>query len=423
MEDANITDSLELKLPGVPITVPFDSLVPGVDASSLRAALGVASDGCTVHVRWARVGRRAMLLHIYDALAAAGAPVPCPARNDALAGWDDMHRVAVAPSVGGPLTVESGAGGRPVVLNNSFSPLLERSEDCVNHIWAVVTALRFPLEAFEKLHLNIATELFERFGRAAGDPGLPPVFVKSYRYRGVVAPLLVWYCIHEAEVVCMLQEFLHCRYGLLVPESRVWYWELLPSNVNMRTVGVNFHNAGILPSLRFILRHAIPTSRVGDPAVAQATAERLGARPAGRMHSEYGRGICALWLGDDVFFYMEQAVPAGDQTTTEVTVLDCRLPDNHRELPGWVADLIAEIAGLQTVFVHRTIDACLDTFSWLLVCGASCPHFSGNLGRRHCACCAPSTGRRSPCIGSPCSCVECRPPRRPNKRRTHKPGW
>jgi hypothetical protein len=132
-----------------------------------------------------------MLLHIYDALAASGTPVPCPARNDALAGWDDMHRVAVAPSVGGPLTVESGAGGRPVVLNNSFSPLLERSEDCVNHIWAVVTALRFPLEAFEKLHLNIATELFERFGRAAGDPGLPPVFVKSYRYRGVVAPLLV----------------------------------------------------------------------------------------------------------------------------------------------------------------------------------------------------------------------------------------
>ena len=355
----SISDDLVLHLAGG-VSVPFDAHVPGITPESLRAALAVAPDGVTVHVRWAHVERRAVLVHLYDALAVAGTAPPQPPRADALLAWDDMHQVG-HPS--NELQVV-GPGERPIALQESFSSLLVESHECINHVRAIVEGLRFPLAVFETLHLNIATELFERFGRTAPgsqNNGAPPVvFVKSYRYKGVVAPLLLWYIIHEQEVLCMLQEFLHVRFGGAVPEAYVWCWQLLPANVNLRTVGANFHNAGILPSLRFLLRYGTPTARVADPVVTVATAERLGNRHPWRMITEYGRNVCALWIGDDVFFYVEQTPRGSDGAPGGIT--DCRAPDTHTELPPWVLHLLADVAGVQTLYVQRTVDASLAHF-------------------------------------------------------------
>ena len=279
--------------------------------------------------------------------------MPAPPRAEALAAWDDMHQVAV---------VGAAPSEQSVVLDAGFDPLLVRAEDgmYVNHVWMICRALRFPQAQFERLHMNIAAELHDRFGRAGGgaeEVRLPSAFLSSYRYRGCLAPLLVWYCIHEQTVFCMLQEFLHLRYAHLVPEVRVWYWELLPSDANLNVVGERFHAAGLLPSLRYLLEYAtnLPVAdrtHLHDSTCAATHAGRAG---PDALSTPAGSGRHTLWLGKDAFFYVEA-------TERDTTFANSRAPDHHGELPPWVLSLLQSAGAGDPFTLQRNLDVGLSHF-------------------------------------------------------------
>lgn len=102
--------------------------------------------------------------------------------------------------------------------------------------------------------------------------------------------------IHEQEVLCMLQEFLHVRYSH-IPGASVWYWQLLPYYVNLENVGRHFHAAELLPSLRQLIRLALGGQHICEIDVERV--HRLGQRLDGQLSTNYGSGRHSLWLGAD----------------------------------------------------------------------------------------------------------------------------
>ena len=345
----------------------FDTTVPGVDVKSIENMLVVGEDG--LHMRWSRCPTRAAVLHVYDCLCACGIHDVQPTKTEALLGWDEMHpSTALVPISDGSIK-EWGVPsmGDVLSLGDSFEDLLDQAHDVyVNHVWMMCEGLKFPVPEFEKAHLHIASELFHRCTnevalRPNGDPTgfvQPHVFVRSYRCKGVIAPLLVWYqtgdgyptmscvCIHEHEVKCMLQEFLHVRYPH-VPSATVWYWQLLPYYTNLETVGRHFDLAELLPSLRQLMRLVLggrEPNRMGSERV-----ERLGQRLYNQLSTDHGNGRHTLWLGTDAFFYVEQQ--------SDNALINVRLPATHKELPPWVLSLLMDMGHTKDPFaLEKTVD-------------------------------------------------------------------
>ena len=205
--------------------VEFDPRVPGIDVPSLSEML-MTQDG-TVHVRWSQCTTRTALLHVYDTLAAFGFTNVHPEKKEALEGWDGMHMstalVTVQPPDTDPAWVICPAGD-VVSLGPTFDALVSADHDVyINHVWVILKSLELPEEIFKEMHLHLASELFQRCTNENQTSMRPHVFVRSYRYRGAVAPLLVWYRVHEDQVTCMLQELLHVRFPF-VPSTQVCTW-------------------------------------------------------------------------------------------------------------------------------------------------------------------------------------------------------
>ena len=354
MQVAQVNDTLRITWQNH--TMDLD-MVPGVDVASVEAILAPQPD--RVNVRWSRCKSRVALLHIYDSLIAIGVPVN-PPKADALLAWEELHPppTLVSPNPDstelqlGPVS----QGARVIILNNGFDPLLKMDNEMyINHVWAICTALRFPLQSFEMAHVAIASELFQRCTADTNpeNSGIrPQVFVRSYRYQGVVSPLLLWYKIQEHEVLCALQEFLHVRFPY-VPQAVVWHWQLLPYHTNIANLGQHFDRRQILPSLRSLLRFAA----VGVP-VDQLDLSRLNTRAQfhpDRISMEYGSGQCALFLGEDIFFYMEDK-----SEKCPNPLLNVRLPASHTELPTWVMHILYEASKDMDAFaIARNVDSYL----------------------------------------------------------------
>ena len=332
----------------------FDTAVSGISKDVVESMLTSSKD--QLFVRWSRIPTRVALLHVYDCLAAAGINVQ-PNKSEALSAWDDMHVVSIS-SVASPQAEEPTwvQPGRAMVLDEGFTPLLKMDGDAyINHVGAICTALQFPIADFERLHVGIASELFQRWSQDMGGDlaGLrPQVFVRSYKRHGVISPLLVWYQIHEQEVVCLLQEFLHVRFPH-IPKAVVWYWQLLPYHANLHNIGRYFDAEEILPSLDKLLKFASSDRKQGK--VNPADVERRGMQPSDRMAIDYGNGLCAMWLGNDVFFFVE--VSAQDQINP---LRNVRAPINHSEIPTWAMDLLSETnPGVDRFSLARNVDSFL----------------------------------------------------------------
>ena len=352
-------------------SVPFDARVPGMDglAEAVTAVAAPDETGGRAHVlvHWPRVPRQAMLTHLYDVLERHGIDAR-PARAEALTAWRDMHPTPppAEPTTSTAVTASTAAaaavrmdvdGGAPVQVTEGFAPLLVRQDKgmYINHVWVTCTALGFPLEDFEKHHASLAADVWDRFTRpsaATDEPRMPVPFVKAYRYRDTVAPLLVWYCIHEQAVVCIFQEYLHLRYGH-IPRVCCWYWQLLPDTANLNVVGEQFHEAGILPSLRWLVQYA-----------TEGIPYRMACEAARSMHGRnvdqeaLGPGAHAYWLGGDVFFFVRA------ETKDQATANNCRAPDAHGELPRWVMPMLRELTEgkLDGFNLQRNVDICLAHF-------------------------------------------------------------
>lgn len=201
-------DEISITLPSG-VSLSFDAGMPGLSLSLLGDALKFGDDGKQAHVRWQRVPRRALLQHLYDTLSLHNIATTPPLAA-ALAAWDELHPTSPSNNIvalnqhhlhpGGEVSMTDS---RPLDLDEPSSTglasLLVRSETAayVNHVWAICGALKFPMVHFERYHLHIATELLEYFTRnSANNNNMWPhafrhPFVRSYRYRGVVVPLLV----------------------------------------------------------------------------------------------------------------------------------------------------------------------------------------------------------------------------------------
>ena len=319
----------------------FDPAVPGVDAETVKQLL--RPTGEVVHIGWSRCPTRAALLHVYDTLASAGLTSLHPSKADALLGWDEMHPASTALVTIEPAPTPPAAWGVSpspdvLMLGDSFDELLDaESPQYVNHVGIICKTLQFPLAYFEEIHLHAASELFQRCTAESAQSVLPHVFVRSYRFKGVVAPLLVWYRVHEYQVTCMLQEFLHVRYPH-IPNAVVWYWQLLPYHANVELVGKGFDDEEVLPSLRNLLRYAA----VSRQPIRDVDAERLfarGQKDANQICTRYGQQRCALWLGTHVFFYVERDTHEPGNELTNV-----RIPSTYQELPPWVMHLLVEVS-------------------------------------------------------------------------------
>ena len=337
--------------------IELDPTVPNVNCLGIESML--APQGNQMCVRWSRCKSRVTLLHIYDCLIAAGVPIH-PPKADALVAWDELHpSTSVTPVTSDSADMQMGVpsqGGRVMMLGDSFDQLLKMdNETYINHVWVICQALHFPMAVFEGFHVAIASELFQRCtSENTGDTvGVrPQVFIRSYRYKNVVSPLLVWYRIQENEVICALQEFLHVRFSH-VPQAVVWYWQLLPYYVNVSNMGRNMDAEELLPSVRKLLKFA--AVKASSEHIDMERLHIRGQRHSDRMSTEYGNGICALWVGEDVFFYVEDK---SDQVLGALR--NVRLPSNHSELPGWVMELLRE-ASMSTDFfgIARNVDSYL----------------------------------------------------------------
>jgi hypothetical protein len=335
--------------------VVLDPSVPGVEATHIAPMISVNDQ--VVHICWSKSQTRAALMHLYDALAAAGITAVHPPKADALLGWQEMHpSTALVPVENKESEWGIATTGDVILLGDTFDALLEsESEVYINHVWVICNMLQFPVSSFEGIHLHIATELFQRCTGDKPSNAMPHVFVRSYRFKGVVAPLLVWYRVHEHQVTCMLQEFLHVRYAH-IPNAAVWYWQLLPYHVNLNHVGKVFDAEEILPSLRRLLCYAaVPKAPIGelDPDRLQCR----GQKQADRIATDYGGDRHALWLGTEVFFYVE-GVGDGNPLT------NVRIPISYQELPPWVMALLCEVShGTDAFAIGMNVNTYLHTLS------------------------------------------------------------
>ena len=342
--------------------VELDPCVPGISSEALTRTLS-PSEGA-VHIRWSRCKELATVLHLYDCFAVGGIPV-IPEKKEAVCGWKELHSKSSPTSnlQADPAAFNSTQAPRPLVLANSFASLLQADDTYINHVHAICARLQFPLTHFERSHVSIASELFQR---CANDPGKvtegrpqPQVFVRSYTYNGVLTPLLVWYRIHETEILCMLQEFLHVRFPQ-VPGMAVWYWQLLPYYVNTNNVGNNFDLFGVLPSLNKLVSHAAVSRNPVELNLKHL--QIRGQRLRDELHVEYGKGVCSLWLGKHVFFYVEREHT--EDTDTEDApphqLRNVTTPANHRELPHWVLEFLGDMStGTDAFAMAKNVDSYL----------------------------------------------------------------
>ena len=125
---------------------------------------------------------------------------------------------------------------------------------------------------------------------------------------------------------------------------------MLPYHANLDHIGRNFDAEDILPSLRKLIQY---TAAVRRPVELNHERVALRGRRSGRdLSTQYGQGRSALWVGMDVFFYVE------DETTETVT--NVRVPTTHTELPPWVLDLLQEAnRGLEIFAIQRNVDSYL----------------------------------------------------------------
>lgn len=245
--------------------------------------------------------------------------------------------------------------GRGATTVTSLETLARRTTEAlfINHVWVICHVLKFPLSLFEQHHINIATELCDRVVHLKG---APRAFVRSYRFQGVVVPLLVWHSMYEQQVICMVQEVLHLRFPN-IPQARVWHWQLLPSPTPIHLIAQRFNETGILPSWSGLLHYAAPrASNATVHSIPFETVRSIGGHDdPTRMHTEYSNGIMALWIGEEVFFCVE--LPS--ETNSQLT--NIRLPENHRDLPPWVLNLVCQVAQASKVD-EFTVIKCVDSF-------------------------------------------------------------
>lgn len=186
----------------------------------------------------------------------------------------------------------------------------------------------------------------------------PEPTIHGYVMNGHAVPLLVWLRAYEGVVTALIQEYLHVVFHMF-PECRVWHWTLLSTHFPPTLVGRRFRTTEMYPSFHSI-RHAVCGDGV-DP-VTFADLEVQSGRLLGdpdRIHMDtvYGdTGVTALWLGDEVFFYVADA---------DTDVFNVRLPHSHRDLPPWVVPLLQEHAPrpLAGPILIRNVDAYLENLA------------------------------------------------------------
>ena len=281
----------------------------------------------------------------------------------AATGGGDHHQLAVRPPPAASDLVAAD-GDRMVAVLAAALALGDRDPRAgVNHLWILREALGLPVALLERLHASLAVDLAERVA-----PLTPRATVRAYRCGDLELPLLCWFPHQRTAAVCMLQEFLHVAYGGHVPECRVWHWMVLPFNAVVNLVGRRFEEAGLWPSWRGLVRYAAPPTVVGGSSNADVPFDALeahGARLAmdplrTHMHTAYGGGAVAVWLGEDVLFVVDTTVAPGGDAATAV-----RLPERCADLPPWVVSLLVERThgALDEQAVRRNVDAYLEWFA------------------------------------------------------------
>jgi hypothetical protein len=165
----------------------------------------------------------------------------------------------------------------------------------------------------------------------------------------------------------------------------MWHWQLLPRDVNLLTLGLSFARAALLPSLRDLVTHCVPshvnTTTCLDAVMTVAQRERncgtrlrekspvqTGEEPQARrpdrirrdrrlgvpsLTTMYGNGLGVLWLGQEMFMYVDDG-PDG--------LTGWRLPREHLEVPSWVVRAVAESTGADLYTIRRHVDRYLELF-------------------------------------------------------------
>lgn len=144
----------------------------------------------------------------------------------------------------------------------------------------------------------------------------------------------------------------------------MWHWQLLPRDVNLLTVGRGFHRAGLLPSLRELVLHTVPTragplgqgERVAQAVEALAQRERIcgvSTDAPAPLWSGYAGGVGILWLGQEAFLFVDDA-PDG--------LTGARVPRGQHELAPWILPAIADTCTTDLFTVQRQADRFLEDF-------------------------------------------------------------
>lgn len=388
-------------------------------ASTLRSILRPPPEGAaasTVYVRWNRVKQRAQLHLVYDVLSQHGFRGQ-PPKAEALSAWDDLHRCDEIPLSEG-IVMEGGGGTDelprtqqqqqqaeaqdtpvdhhadaeveslppPPAPGNATGPLVlcgtqdldervrriqslddlmqpDDGDVFVNHLWILGKVLRVPRDALEAQHAAIGSDLFERVRGISPQP-----VVRGYVYNRLTVPLLLWLRSYQDRVVLMLTEYMHLCHPR-VGSTRISAWQLLPTHAPVHLVARRFENMGILPSWRGLVRYALPSLAHPGPDVEslERHAGRLVTdRERCHMTTECGGGLMTMWLGQEVFFYVElpESAEAAKGEGHHHPPPQIRLPTQPEELPPWCMDLLLDLAGqeMDPHCVRRNVSEYLDWF-------------------------------------------------------------
>lgn len=133
---------------------------------------------------------------------------------------------------------------------------------------------------------------------------------------------------------------MHCVWSSL-KEGCVWHWQLLPHDSNLPLIAKNFEVNEVLPNWNALYHFSLPTASSSSSlkvrTIPYCKIESYGHREAtdrnrNHMHTTYEDGRTALWLGDNVFFCVEEADP-----------IWVHPPTNTKELPPWVLQLLTRL--------------------------------------------------------------------------------
>ena len=321
--------------------VSFDEHVGPLTVETLHRML--MPRGSTVHVRWNRSPSRAALHLIYDTLATVPNISINPSKAEAL----DAHYHWVTPTTTTttihqqqqeedvpPTTSIIGTTGT-VWHVDSLDDLTTGNYGGLmfNHVWAFRTMLHFPIEPYNRKHIQIANDL----ARMVGDME-PMAIVRSYSVASEPpVPLLLWFRMDEDQVLVMLQEYMH----LCHPECRMWHWQLVPSDATLSFVAKGFAAAGIFPSLDQLFAAIVhPPAKLPPFAELETLSDRLRKDPARRlMFTLYDNGACVMWLCGQVFFYTRNHPDTAD---SDQPIEPVHVPTTLSELPPWVPQLLRD---------------------------------------------------------------------------------